>query len=457
MHNKQHISIEEHNKLTKKYNTLLQKYDKLNNRFNNILKISDKQFHLKIQELDKSHKHNKRMNTIIKQSDKEARKILDERYALEDESVKSKALQALDKQLFNLVFEQTTNGVLILDTNTNKFIECNKQIVDILKANSKDDILNTYLAQLSPIFQPDGRKSDEKANEMIEITMNNGINSFEWKHLQSNGEEFWAKITLTKYNVDNKTMILAVWEDIDNKKQLEKQSKLFENQSKKASLGRLISMIAHQWRQPLSLINAITSNLYRCTINNNCHIDKIQNDLEEIEEITCNLSETISNIHNFYAQDNKPKIKSINNIINECIDILFPPIAKSMKPKFIINEIDQLTFNGYTVGLEQSIITIISNSIDIFEQRHIENPQIKIDLYKENEFHYISIEDNGGGIDAKEIDKIFDIYYSTKNKDKGSVRGFGLHIAQDIIQNNLDGIIEVINSTYGAKFIIRYK
>ncbi len=457
MHSKQHIPIEEHNQLSIKYNNLLQKYKKLNNRFDNILKVSDKQFNLKIQELDTNYKHNKRMNTIIKQSDKEARKILDERYALEDESIKSKALQALDKQLFNLVFEKATNGVLILDTITNTFIECNNQIVDILKSNSKDDILNTDLAYLSPAFQPDGRRSDEKSNEMINIAIHTGINSFEWKYLRSDGKEFWAKITLTKYSTENKTMILVVLEDIDNKKQLEKQSKLFENQSKKASLGRLISMIAHQWRQPLSLINAITSSLYRCTINNSCSPQKIQNDLAEIEEVTCNLSTTISNIHNFYAQDKKSKIKSINNIIYECIDILFPPISSSMKPKFIINEIDKLTLNGYIVGLEQSIITILSNAVDIFEQRYIEHPQIQIDLYKENGFNYISIEDNGGGIDEEKIDKIFEVYYSTNNQAQSVTRGFGLYIAKDIIQNNLNGTINVINSKYGAKFIIRYK
>ena len=64
----------------------------------------------------------------------------------------------------------------------------------------------------------------------------------------------------------------------------------------------------------------------------------------------------------------------------------------------------------------------------------------------------ISIEDNAGGIDKNIINKIFDIYFTTKHQSQGT--GLGLYISYEIIQKYFNGKLYVENSDSGAKFII---
>lgn len=208
-----------------------------------------------------------------------------------------------------------------------------------------------------------------------------------------------------------------------------------------------MSMIAHQWRQPLSLINGIVSKTYFDTSNK---------ELLKIEDITHDLSQTISKINKFYAYNKNRQSKYIKDIVDECVDILFPVVATSLKPEIIIKEDDAVELQGYSSGLQQTIITLLSNSLDIFNQRDIKNPTITIRLYKQSDLNCIDIEDNGGGIDKSNIDKIFNTNFSTNNQLKYS-RGYGLSIAKDIIENNLNGTIKVLNTKDGAKFTIRYK
>ena len=127
------------------------------------------------------------------------------------------------KELYDLVFEKSSSGVLMIDISNGHFVECNDAIVKILRANSKDDILNMHPSQLSPQFQPDGRASEEKANEMIGIAMTQGTNSFEWMHVRTDGEKFWAEVILTKIEIDGKVMIYVTWKDVNDKKKAEKK------------------------------------------------------------------------------------------------------------------------------------------------------------------------------------------------------------------------------------------
>jgi len=146
------------------------------------------------------------------------------------------------KELYSLVFEKSSSGVLMIDTTNGKFVECNDRIVEMLKVKSKKDVLNMHPSQLSPEFQPDGRRSDEKANEMIGIAMATGTHSFEWKHIRADGEEFWAEIILTKLTVDGTDMVYVTWKDVEDKKtaeaQLEENLKILAQTNRELEEGK---------------------------------------------------------------------------------------------------------------------------------------------------------------------------------------------------------------------------
>lgn len=123
---------------------------------------------------------------------------------------------------FRELFEKSGDAFLIIENG--KFVDCNEATVKLLKYNNKNKILNARPSELSPLLQPDGRNSVEKANELIETTLKNGTHRFEWNHKKSTGEIFPVEVLLTAIlNEPNKKVIHTVWRDITNRKKADNQ------------------------------------------------------------------------------------------------------------------------------------------------------------------------------------------------------------------------------------------
>ncbi|RLB90767.1 MAG: hypothetical protein DRH26_09100, partial [Deltaproteobacteria bacterium] len=97
------------------------------------------------------------------------------------------AVQNKDEK-YRILFEKSKDAILIIENE--KFVDCNKAAVDMLGYKNKNELLQTHPSQLSPDKQPDGRDSFTKANEIMDLTLKNGSNRFEWDHIRANGEIF---------------------------------------------------------------------------------------------------------------------------------------------------------------------------------------------------------------------------------------------------------------------------
>ena len=150
---------------------------------------------------------------------------------LEAEIQKKTSAIKKQKDTFETLFEKSSDGISILDNG--KFSQCNEKVVEILQYNSKEDLLHTHPSKFSPKYQPDGRSSFEKAEEMMELAVKNGSNQFEWVHTRANGEDFWAEITLTPIVLNDRDVIHVVWRDISEQKKakeaLVEQHKLLQS------------------------------------------------------------------------------------------------------------------------------------------------------------------------------------------------------------------------------------
>ena len=105
--------------------------------------------------------------------------------------------------------------------------------------------------------------------------------------------------------------------------------------------------------------------------------------------------------------------------------------------------------------LTQVILTLLQNAEDILLEKQTQNPYIKINTFEDDEYLYLQVIDNGGGIPQDILDKIFDPYFSTKHEKNGS--GLGLYFAKSIIENNCDALLTVENNQDEAIFTIRFK
>jgi signal transduction histidine kinase/FixJ family two-component response regulator len=248
----------------------------------------------------------------------------------------------------------------------------------------------------------------------------------------------------------NNTLEQRVKEEVEYNRQHE--LKLME-QAKMVSLGEMIGNIAHQWRQPLSIISSATSGMLVHKEIGILSDDEFEKTCHIISDNTQYLSKTIDTFRDFVKED-----KSEHQIVlQERIDSILSIISPSLKGNHIklINNIDynnplKMVLN---VGeLDQVIINILNNAKDILIERKIKDKIITLDLNILDDKIVLTIEDNGGGISEDIMPKIFEPYFTTKHQSIGT--GLGLHMSYKIMIESLKGNLYAKNSGLGAKFYI---
>lgn len=250
------------------------------------------------------------------------------------------------------------------------------------------------------------------------------------------------KKIFTKYKAD------ILNQEIKNRK----LDEIIFYQSKMASIGELLNMISHQWRQPLSQINALTLDIFLEQKSGKLDEKQVLDNLKSIEDTTKYLSQTIDDFSKFFIKEKNKNFFLPNLAVIECLKILSPSL-KNVNID-VKNESEKRLF-GFITLFQQVIVSIITNSLDAFNERDIKNPEINISIYDKYNYVYMDIQDNAGGIDKKHIDNIFKLYFSTKTKKTSN--GLGLYIAKQIIEKNMDGNIKAVNNNEGVKFTIKMK
>ena len=133
----------------------------------------------------------------------------------------SEALEESEKK-FRDLFEQSGDAFLIIKNRN--FIDCNKAVVEMLGYKNRDEVINVHPSVLSPEFQPDGRSSAEKADDMMMTAINKGTHRFEWDHLKSNGEIFPVEVLLTAISkAPGNEIIHTVWRDISEQNKIKRE------------------------------------------------------------------------------------------------------------------------------------------------------------------------------------------------------------------------------------------
>ena len=236
------------------------------------------------------------------------------------------------------------------------------------------------------------------------------------------------------------------------------QEKLFKA-DKLASMGEMMSNIAHQWRQPLSMISTVaTGTKIQKEFGTLADEELVQN-MDLINKNAQYLSETINDFRNFIKGDRKIKNYDLSTTINNFLHIIESTIKKD-SINIILDLEKNIKIDGYPNELIQCLINIFNNAKDALEEIKQENPLIFISTALQNNIITISIKDNAGGIPQNIITKIYDPYFTTKHKSQGT--GLGLHMTYKLIDEGMHGKIEAQNVEFeyenkiykGAEFII---
>ena len=223
-----------------------------------------------------------------------------------------------------------------------------------------------------------------------------------------------------------------------------KKDRIMSQQSKMAAIGEMMENIAHQWRQPLSLITTGSSGL---KIKKELGVleDKFMIDtLDSIIQSATNLSTTIDEFRDFFRPTREKTEFSLFECCNKTLDLLNSKL-KNKKIR-VIKNIEAIDINAFESELIQVIMSILNNSRDAFDENSEQKRLIFIDVSKDENNILIKIKDNASGVSQDILEKIYEPYFTTKHRSQGT--GIGLYMSEEIITKHMNGRIESNNKKY---------
>ncbi|MFT7002957.1 MAG: PAS domain S-box-containing protein, partial [Sulfurimonas sp.] len=286
------------------------------------------------------------------------------------------------------------------------------------------------------------------AESVYEITQK--VDEGEFTFLTKNRDVVtWKVYTAPLGFVDGKRRVITSAMDIT---ELKRKDEMLISQSRHAAMGEMIGMIAHQWRQPLSTIAMDANNMLLDIALNTFSASESEEYAKHIVQQTQHLSKTIDDFRNFFKPDKEISKVDIKDILDKTLSIVQDSLRNHSVGLKITFE-TQTKVNAFERELMQVLVNIITNAKDALVSNESENPTIYVRAYEDDKYINIEICDNGGGIDSNILDKVFDPYFSTKEKKNGT--GIGLYMSKMIIEDHLKGLLEVHNENDGACFTVR--
>lgn len=328
------------------------------------------------------------------------------------------------------IMNSTMEAILI--TENRKCIEVNDSAVKLFGYSSKEEMIGQDL--LNFIAKDYRKLVKSKITATVKEPYELKILTAKGKNIQTLGKG--ANLKLSGKNVRISSII-----DITD---IKSKERLLIEQSKMAALGEMIGHIAHQWRQPLSVITVVATSWEVYDELGTLDKKKV---LEEGKLILSNakyLSQTIDDFRQFIKGENSSSKFNVKDLIGNLTRLVNPSIQNEQITLVLNNSIDRELLGGQN-NLLQALINIINNSIDALKQQKDEK-FIFLDV-KENEDKKVQIiiKDNAGGIDKNIIDKIFEPYFTTKHQSQGT--GLGLYMTYSIIEK-ANASIKVENCDY---------
>ncbi|MBS1190801.1 MAG: histidine kinase,HAMP protein,histidine kinase [Rhodocyclaceae bacterium] len=220
-------------------------------------------------------------------------------------------------------------------------------------------------------------------------------------------------------------------------------------QSRLAAMGEMVHNIAHQWRQPLNALGLLVRNLKDDYDYGELTAERLDQTVNDTLRLLQRMSTTVDDFREFFRPDKEKADFDVAEAVRQALFI----IQGALKNYSIAVDEElppQIVAEGFPSQFAQAVLNILMNAKEAIQERHVADGSIRIRLTREGGQALVSIEDNGGGIPAEALPRIFDPYFTTK--DKGS--GIGLYMTKMIVEKNMDGSVTAANTDRGARFTL---
>lgn len=334
---------------------------------------------------------------------------------------------------YQLLFERSADAILVIDGET--FVDCNEATVRMLRYRTKEELLQTHPSELSPQLQPDGRRSFEKASEMIAIAMERGSHRFEWDHQRADGEVFPVEVLLTPVPEGDKVLIHVVWREISERKDLELQ---LRHAQKMEAIGKLAGGVAHDFNNILVSVLGYADLLARQLANS----PKL---LEQVEAIRAGGEEAAGLISHLLAfgrkQDLKPKVVELHSIVDNLNTMIRRLIGEQIHVS-IRHDKGGIPVRVDPGQMEQVILHLVTNARDAMPQggvlafgtsRVSMESGSGLDLAP-GDYACLRVEDSGSGMSPEVASAAFEPFFTTKGESRGA--GLGLSSVYGMVKQS---------------------
>lgn len=358
--------------------------------------------------------------------------------------------------LLELFAKSSTWGVLMTNEE-GKIVYVNKFYEKIFSLKNKslyeENILNAKHILDNKLFSNNQEHFfiNAKKNPKDTITYN----------LKKNNLVYNFQITpLLRANRDFEGIIITVMDitkEVALKQKEQKQEKIFIQNSKMVALGEMVSAISHQWRQPLSTLLLLVSNLEEMIPKK--EMPKAYEYLTRSRSSIELMNETIQAFRNFYKENLEEKKYNIHDTITE-INLIISPLLQMNGVLLEVTYDKNANYNtfGYPTYLKQVLLNLISNAKDellgVIKKDIYREAKIQIYLEKKDKNFIIKVEDTGDGIKKETALKIFEPLFTTKGEEG---TGTGLHLCKLLIEDKMNGKIYLDNGINPTRFIIQLK
>ena len=347
--------------------------------------------------------------------------------------------------LLTKALEASINCIIITDKNA--LVQWANPAFEKLTGFKTDEIMGKNPKE----FISSKKQSKEFYSQMWETILEKKPWRGELINKKKDGSLYDEELIITPVLDENDEIVnfIAIKQDITHRKLIllekEERDKLFFQQSKMASMGEMLGNIAHQWRQPLSVISTAATGI-KMQKEMNILTDKdFYYTMDSINKSAQYLSKTIEDFRGFFdPKNNKETEFLISDLIDKALNIIGSQfVAKDIE---IIRNIEKISIFSLENEFIQVVLNILNNAKDALLNLENDRKLIFINAYLENKTVIIEIKDNAGGIRDNIIQKIFDPYFTTKHQSQGT--GIGLYMSQNIVKNHLNARLNVVNKDY---------
>ena len=294
--------------------------------------------------------------------------------------------------------------------------------------------------------------------------------TFEIEALHKNGQEFPVELSISALQVKGNWHALGIVRDITKRKRLERelqqfnqtlaqqvkvevaknldQERLLIQQSRLAAMGEMIGNIAHQWHQPLNALTLVLANLKDAYEYQELDKPYLDAAVAKGQQMIQRMSSTIDDFRNFFKPNKVKQRFRVCDAVEEAIKL----VSHGFNNHNIEIELEKSRAScevmGYPNEFSQVVLNALSNAKDAIVEKN-SSGKVRIGVEAGADSATVSIRDNGGGVPDEILGKVFDPYFTTKEKGTG----IGLYMSK-MIMDHMDGGISLRNIEGGAEVLL---